>query len=108
MRTESELVQDILEAVDKIEKYSMEGRNRFVTDELVQVWMLHYLQLLGEAVRILSSDFKDRHHEIPWGKIIGMRNILVHSYFGIDLDAVWAVVEKDLPILKSRLQNLAL
>lgn len=52
------------------------------------------MQIIGEAARALSSDLKDQHPEMPWSKIIGMRNILVHDYFGIDVDVVWAVVER--------------
>jgi len=67
---------------------------------MVQVWVIHHLQIIGEAVRGISSEFRTAHLEIPWADIIGMRNILIHQYFGIDKDAVWKVVEHDLPILK--------
>jgi uncharacterized protein with HEPN domain len=103
MRTDSELVADILEAISNIERYSGHGKARFIEDELVQVWTLHHLQILGEAVRKLSEDYKAAHPTVPWNAIIGMRNILVHSYFGIDLEAVWGAVERDLPELKKQL-----
>ena len=62
--------------------------------------MIYHLQIIGEAVRGLSSEFVAANSEVPWSDIIGMRNILVHHYFGIDRDAVWNVIEDDLPALE--------
>ena len=61
------------------------------------------LQIIEEAVRGISSEFRAANPEVPWSDIIGMRNILVHHYFGIDRDAVWNVLEDDLPALKEYL-----
>jgi uncharacterized protein with HEPN domain len=73
---------------------------------LIQTWILHHLQILCEAARAISADFKLLHPEIAWQQIAGMRNILVHQYFGIDVAIVWAVVERDLPILKHQVAQL--
>jgi uncharacterized protein with HEPN domain len=62
--------------------------------------------MIGEACRALPQEFQARYSNVPWADIIGMRNILVHHYFGIDVDAVWAVVEKDLPELKFNVQTI--
>jgi uncharacterized protein with HEPN domain len=101
LRRDRQRLEDILEAIERIEKYSREGRAGFDRDELVQTWIVHHLQIVGEAVRALSDDARHRRPEIPWEQIAGMRNILVHDYFGIDLDEVWAAVERDLPPLKA-------
>jgi len=101
MRDEKERLLDIREAIERIEKYAERGRDAFDGDELIQTWVLHYLQIIGEAVRTFDSDFREKHPAIPWTRIVGMRNILVHSYFDIDLDVVWSVVENDLAPLKS-------
>jgi len=110
MRDDRERLLDILEAIERIEKYAAQGQETFERNELVQTWIVHHLQIIGEASRTLSADLKDQHPEVPWSKIIGMRNILVHDYFGIDVDVVWSVVERDLPDLKrqieARLQEL--
>lgn len=74
--------------------------NAFDSDELIQNWVVHHLQIIGEAARRLSEDWKAAHPDIPWRAIVGMRHILVHSYFEIDLDVVWSTVENDLPQLK--------
>jgi len=70
---------------------------------MAQVWVIHHLQIIGEAVRGISLEFRTVNPDIPWSNIIGMRNVLVHHYFGIDRDAVWNVVEDDLPRLKMQL-----
>lgn len=100
MRRESERLLDVLEAIERIEKYAVQGRDAFDADELIQTWIIHHIEIVGEACRALSAEFQAYHSDVPWSDIIGMRNILVHHYFGIDRDAVWAVVDRDLPELK--------
>ncbi|MBX3295183.1 MAG: DUF86 domain-containing protein [Acidobacteria bacterium] len=101
MRDDRERLLDVLEAIERIEKYTARGRSAFDDDELIQTWVLHHLQIIGEAVRALSPETTSKAEEIEWQKIIGMRNILVHNYFSIDTDIVWAVIENDLEHLKT-------
>ncbi len=82
------------------------ARAEFDRDELLQVWVLHHLQILGEATGSLPQTVRDQAPEIPWAKIVGMRNVLVHQYFGIDREVVWSVVERDLPQLKEQIERL--
>ncbi|MDO8873635.1 MAG: DUF86 domain-containing protein, partial [Methanoregula sp.] len=88
MRDDRERIQDIIEAIERIGKVSDRGLDFFYQDEMAQVWVIHHLQILGEAVRGISPEFRMAHPDIPWSEIIGMRNILIHHYFGIDRDAV--------------------
>jgi uncharacterized protein with HEPN domain len=104
MRDDAERLRDILEAIERIEKYAGRGREAFDSDELIQVWIIHNIEVIGEACRSLPDEFQAFYANVPWSDIIGMRNILVHHYFGIDLDAVWQVVERDLPDLKLNAQ----
>ena len=106
MRDDRERLLDIQEAIERIEKYASQGREMFDRDELIQTWILHHLQILCEAARAISSDFKQQHPYIAWTQIAGMRNILVHQYFGIDANIAWSVVERDLPVLKQQLAGL--
>lgn len=106
MRDDRERLLDIREGIEKIEKYAMRGRPAFEQDELVQTWIIHHLEIMGEAVRFLSPQLRERHPSAPWAKIIGMRNILIHHYFGIDAEAVWSVVEYDLPDLKRAVDDI--
>jgi uncharacterized protein with HEPN domain len=106
MRDDRERLSDIQEAIANIEKYAQRGREAFEREELIQTWILHYLLILGEAVRGLSPGFRKQHPEVVWPKIVGMRNILIHSYFDIDLPAVWSAVEHDVPTLKRQLHAI--
>jgi uncharacterized protein with HEPN domain len=106
MRDDRERLLDIQEAIENIKKYASRGKKAFENEELVQTWILHNLLILGEAVARISDEFQKRHPEIPWFKIIGTRNILVHDYFRIDLEAVWSVVENDLPVLDEQIKGL--
>jgi uncharacterized protein with HEPN domain len=106
MRGERERLLDILEAIERIEKYAVEGKTAFEADELIQTWVVHHITVIGEACRSLSDDFQAQYANIPWADIIGMRNILVHHYFGIDTDAVWSVVEHDIPELKFNIETI--
>jgi len=104
VRRDEQRLHDILEAIEKIDRYAREGRAAFDEDERTQVWIVHYIQIIGEAARALPGDLLARYPQIPWSLIIGMRHILVHDYFGIDLDEVWTVVERDLPRLRREVQ----
>lgn len=102
MRSDRERFTDILEAIDNIERYASRGKQEFINDELFQVWVVRHLQIIGEAANRVSDETRSRFPDIPWGKMIGMRHILVHGYFEIDVEIVWSVVEKDLTPLKQQ------
>jgi uncharacterized protein with HEPN domain len=104
MRSERERLLDILEAIERIEKYAARGKAAFMRDELIQNWMISQIAIIGEACRALPEEFQAYHASVPWADIIAMRNILVHHYFGIDEEAVWLVVERDIPGLKRNVQ----
>jgi uncharacterized protein with HEPN domain len=104
VRDDRTRLQDILEAVELIEKYA--ARAAFERDELVQTWIIHHLLVLGEAAAGLSVDFRKRHPEKVWAEAVGRRNILIHRYFGLEVDLVWPVVEDDLPVLKRMVQEI--
>jgi len=106
MRNPTERLRDILDAVANIERYSVRGREVFEQDELVRTWVLYHLQIIGEAAAQLGKAFHAAHPEVPWAQIVAMRNVLVHAYFGVDLNEVWKTVERDLPILKQQVEAL--
>jgi uncharacterized protein with HEPN domain len=96
----------LLDAIAGIERYAARGRDAFDQDELIQVWIVHHLQIIGEAAAQLGRDFHDAHPEVPWPQIVAMRNILVHEYFGVDLGEVWNAVEHDPPGFKRAIEGL--
>ncbi len=106
MRAPSERLHDILEAIENIERYAARGRSVFEADELIQGWFVRHLQIIGEAARALPPEVRSQAADVPWSKILGMRHILVHGYFGVDAAVVWDVVERDLPELKLKVSAL--
>jgi len=106
MRDDRVRLDDILEAIKRVERYAKRGRKAFQTDELIQNWVIHHIQIIGEAAGKLSEAFRKAHTEVPWPQIIKMRHVLVHDYFGIDLEEVWAAVEHDLPDLKRKVNAI--
>ncbi|MFN3706300.1 MAG: DUF86 domain-containing protein [Thermoflexales bacterium] len=106
MRDPKERLRDILEAIAAIERYLDRGRAAFEQDELLQGWFVRNLQIIGEAARGLPEEVRALAPEIEWPKMIGMRNVLVHGYFDIDLDVVWEAAIRDAPALKPRIEEL--
>jgi len=106
MRDDRDRLTDILTAIDRILTKTAPGRVAFDADSMLQVWVLHHLQIVGEAARSLSEEFRRRHPDKVWSKAAGMRNILVHHYFEIDRDQVWKVAEHDLLPLRERVQAI--
>jgi uncharacterized protein with HEPN domain len=106
LRDDRERLRDIDEAIEKIEKYVSIGYQAFIEDERTQVWIIHHLQVIGEASNHLSDELTEQNQDIPWADIVGLRNILVHQYFGIDLRQVWETAELDMPILKAKVRDI--
>jgi uncharacterized protein with HEPN domain len=107
VRTDRERLDDAIEAIDRCLAQAARGRNAFDTEELIQVWMVHHLEILGEACRAVSNPLRAAHADVPWAAIVGMRNVLVHDYFGIDLMQVWSTVDRDLPVLRAQFAAIA-
>jgi uncharacterized protein with HEPN domain len=91
---------DMLLATRKVQQFTQGvAWDQFQGDDLLQNAVMRLIQIVGEAARKVSPEFKQAHPEIPWQGIIGMRNRLVHDYFRIESSRVWEVIEKDLPAL---------
>lgn len=104
MRDNRIRVEDMLESIRQIGKYTSSGRAEFDGNELIQCWVVRHLQIIGEAAFKIPQDFRRKYPEPAWTKIAGMRHVLVHDYAMVDPDIVWAVVENDLPSLKLQLE----
>jgi uncharacterized protein with HEPN domain len=106
MRNDKERLLDILEAIIKVEKYTIRGKDIFLQDELIQTWIVHNLQIIGEASRAMSKNLTDKYTDIEWLDMSDFRNVIVHEYFEINLTIVWDVVEHYLPTLKNKIQEI--
>ena len=98
---------DMLLAARKVRAFTTGvDEHRFQADEVLQNAVLRLIQIIGEAARKVSPEFKRSHSEIPWQEIVGMRHLLVHEYFRIIPEKVWEVVERDLPPLIRTIEPL--
>jgi uncharacterized protein with HEPN domain len=75
-------------------------------NELIQTWVLFQLQIIGEATRSLSAEIRAENKQVSWQDIIDFRNIVVHEYFRVNLDLVWAIVEREIPTLKAQITKI--
>lgn len=99
-------MQHILESVQRIEKFiGMMDYQSFAGDDKTIAAVLHELMIIGEAATATSQKFREKHPEIPFYEMIGMRNRIVHEYLEVNLETVWQTYEKDLPELKRYLKK---
>ena len=106
MKEDRVYLQHIRDAIQKIMDYTQEGKEIFLEDNKGQDAVIRNLEIIGEAVKNLSQKLRDQHSDIPWKQIAGMRDEMIHEYFGVDLDIVWNVVKRDLPVLKEKINSL--
>lgn len=100
-KDDSVYVLHILDSIKRIEGYLGNADNAaFRGNQLLQAAVCREIEIIGEASKHLSKGFKARHPEIPWKAVAGMRDKLIHDYFGVDYNAVWDTATKDLPSLK--------
>ena len=96
----------ILEAIEKIQRYTADGRDEFFGDPRTQDAVLRNFEIIGEATKHLSQETRNKQPDIPWKQIAGFRDVLIHDYMGVDIEEVWNVVENSIPPLLSAVQDL--
>ena len=99
-------LQHVLNAIDEIESFTAEGQGSFMSDRKTQSAVVRQLEIIGEAVKNLSAVLTARETAVPWRQIAGTRDRLIHAYFNVDLDAVWSMVEQDLPALRDNVRRI--
>ena len=95
----------IRDALHHIRDYTRGGKEQFFADRRTQDAVVRNLEIIGEATKRISQSLKAAHPDVAWKPIAGMRDKLVHDYFGIDLQLVWDVIERDLPILQMKVSH---
>lgn len=106
-RTDLVLLDDIANACDAIRKFAAEtDHDEFIRDEMRVSAVLYQFAIIGEAVKGLSENTKKLKPDVPWKAIAGMRDRLIHAYFGVDLVSVWTTVQTDIPQLHVQIMEL--
>lgn len=106
MKDDRVYLQHIRDALDDIATYADAGREAFFAERMRQDATIRKLQVIGQAVKNLSDNSKSRQPHISWKQIAGLRDKVIHDYFGVNLHIVWAVIEKDLPTLRRAVDDL--
>lgn len=106
MKDDKVYLLHIRDAIRRIRDYTTEGKEAFLEDQETQDAVVRNLEIIGEAVKKLSATARQKGPEIPSKRIAGMRDKMIHEYFGVDLALVWDVVERDLGSLESRVGRL--
>ncbi len=102
-RDELLYLRHVLDAINTVEEYlrGIDGK-QFEATRLLQDGVIRQIEIIGEAVRHVSKDVRKTYPEIPWVDIAGMRDKLIHGYFGVDIEKVWDTAQEDLPVLKQQ------
>lgn len=107
MRRENLYLNDILDASDDIARFISDVEAEgFRESDLLRSAVVHKLSVIGEAAARLSDELKSRNPQVPWGQIVGFRNILIRAYFGIDWDVVWQAAQDKCPVFRNQVAQI--
>ena len=106
MKDDHLYLQHMRDAIDKIETYASVGRDTFMAASHWQDAVIRQLEIVGEATKHLSDDLRSRYPDVPWRRIAGLRDVLIHNYMSVDVDAVWEVTQIGIPELKAQLLRI--
>ena len=106
MRPDRLLLQDMLEAIDEVLDTMPATRPEFDANKLLRSHVLRHIQIIGEAAWRLSQPLKDQNPQVPWKLIAGMRHVIIHDYFEVDWDEVYATAVRDVPALKPLVETI--
>jgi uncharacterized protein with HEPN domain len=106
-RDELIFLEDILESIEKIEKYVDNlSEKEFEDNSEKQDAVIRRIEIIGEAVKNISKETKEKYSDIPWREVAGMRDVVIHQYFGVTVGLVWRVATSEIPNLKEKIKKI--
>ncbi len=106
-RNELVFFEDILECIQKIKEYTQKASEReFEKNTEKQDAVIRRIELIGEAVKSISEETRRNYPDIPWREIAGMRDIVIHEYFGVSVGLIWRVARRDIPVLEEQIRKI--
>lgn len=106
MKNNQLYLSNMIECIQNIETYTKGGEKSFKENRMIQDAVIRNFEIIGEATKRLDNTIKETYPEIPWRKIAGFRDVLIHDYLRIDLEEVWLIVVEDLPELKKNITKI--
>lgn len=106
MSDDTVYLRHIRDAIGRVVDYTQGGRDDFLRNPQIQDAVIRNLEIIGEAVKHLSDDLRQQHPDVPWKQIAGMRDEVIHEYFGVDMHIVWNVIERHIPALRKKVEGL--
>lgn len=106
MNRDQTYVNQICDAINKIQDYTVEGRDVFYETIIIQDAVMRNIEIIGEIAKRVSDDFKVKYDTVPWRKMAGIRDVLIHDYDSIDMSIVWNVISMELPKIRNVLSKI--
>src|SRR3989338_540143 len=107
MKNDLPFIEHILDSISAIEKFSKNlKKEKLMSDRLKQSAIVREIEIIGEAVKNISKNLKNKHREVEWKEIVGTRDKMIHHYFGVDLNIIWDIIKINLPDLKNKILKI--
>lgn len=106
MKSDLLYLSNIQDCIQRIESYTVEGKEKFLETPMIQDAVIRNFEIIGEATKRLSPELKSAYPDVAWKQIAGLRDILIHDYLKVSLNRVWGIIEQNVPQLKQTVEEI--